>query len=60
MVNIVEMIKGSFEELRKVTWPTKDEVVRATIGTCIFVVIFSGILFGVDVIWRLGLQELMK
>ena len=60
MVNIVEMIKGSFEELRKVTWPTKHEVVRATIATCIFVVIFSGILFGVDVISRLGLQELMK
>ena len=60
MVNIVEMIKGSFEELRKVTWPKKDDVVRATIPTCIFVVIFSGILFGVDVISRLGLQELMK
>ncbi len=60
MANIVEMIKGSVEELRKVTWPTKDEVVRATIATCIFVAIFSGILFGVDVITRLGLQELMQ
>ncbi|MGL5956309.1 MAG: preprotein translocase subunit SecE [Brevinema sp.] len=60
MLNIVKKIKDSAEELRKVTWPNKDEVVRATIAVCIFVVIFSGILFGVDVLSRLGLQELMK
>lgn len=60
MANIIEMVKSSAEELRKVTWPTKNEVIRATIATCIFVTIFSGILFGVDVVTRLGLQELMK
>ncbi len=57
---IVQKIKASAEELRKVTWPNKDEVVRATVAVCIFVAIFSGILFGVDVVSRLGLQELMK
>lgn len=60
MAKIVEMVKGSVEELRKVTWPSKDEVVRATVATCIFVAIFSGILFGVDLFARLGFQELMK
>lgn len=59
-MNIVKKIKASAEELRKVSWPSKDEVVRATVAVCIFVVIFSGILFGVDVFARLGLQELMK
>lgn len=59
-MNIFERVKASAEELRKVSWPSKDEVVRATVAVCIFVAIFSGILFGVDVLARMGLQELMK
>lgn len=60
MSSLVKFLKGSLEELRKVTWPTKDEVVRATVATIIFVALFSGILFGVDVVARLILQGLMN
>ncbi|MGL4394405.1 MAG: preprotein translocase subunit SecE [Brevinema sp.] len=60
MGNLVKFLKGSIDELRKVTWPTKDEVVRATIATVIFVVIFALILFGVDVAARIILQGLMN
>ncbi len=56
----IKYVKDSAEELRKVTWPNKAEVVRATTATCIFVAIFSAILFGVDMVSRLALQELMK
>lgn len=59
-MNVVKKIKASVEELRKVSWPNKDEVVRASVAVCVFVAIFSGILFGVDVLARLGLQELMR
>jgi len=60
MVNFGEFIKGSIDELKKVSWPTKDEVVRATVATIIFVGIFSGILFSVDSIVRILLQRLMS
>ncbi len=59
-MNIIQRIKSSAEELRKVTWPTRDEVVLASIAVGVFVLIFSGILFGVDYVARLGLQELMR
>ncbi|MGL4560781.1 MAG: preprotein translocase subunit SecE [Brevinema sp.] len=60
MSNLVKFLKGSVEELKKVTWPTKDEVVRATVATMIFVALFAGILFGVDVVARIALQGLMN
>lgn len=47
MINqLSNYIKGSMEELRKVTWPTKNEVKNYTIliiGICLAFVIFFGV-----------------
>ncbi|MGL4388421.1 MAG: preprotein translocase subunit SecE [Brevinema sp.] len=60
MGDLIKFLKGSVSELRKVTWPTKDEVVRATVATIIFITLFALILFGVDVVARIVLQGLMN
>ena len=47
---ISEFFKGSIEELKKVTWPSKEEGVRSAIIVIFFVVIFALFLSFIDVI----------
>lgn len=47
MSPLINYFKGAFEELKKVTWPTRDEAVRQTIiviAMSIGVAIFLGAL----------------
>lgn len=44
--NLIEFIKESYNELKKVTWLSKQDVIRATSGVFI-VVIFFAIYIGV-------------
>ncbi len=45
-------------ELKKVTWPTKDELVGSTIIVCILVVVFAVILGGMDAIFTAFIKHL--
>ena len=38
---ISNYIKGSWQELSKVTWPTKNQAVRLTIIVFVFVLLFA-------------------
>jgi len=47
--NVVsDYIKSSFQELTKVTWPTKNQAVRLTIIVFVFCLVFSVALGAVD------------
>jgi preprotein translocase subunit SecE len=57
--SIKAYFKDSFEELRKVTWPTNEQAVRLTIITLVFsmfVALFFGLL---DYVFSLGFTELI-
>jgi len=57
---IVEYLKGSVEEMKKVTWPTKKETKNYTllvIGVSVAVALFLGAL---DYIFNFGLELIIK
>lgn len=60
MINrIKEYVKGSYEEMKKVTWPTKKETRNYTlmvIGISIGMAIFLGAL---DFIFSMGLETIL-
>jgi preprotein translocase subunit SecE len=56
----LQYIRESREELRKVTWPTQEEVTSFTIVVVISVVIFAIFLELVDSGLMLLIQTLMK
>ena len=59
-MSLKEYLKGSVDEMRKATWPSKDEVVRVTICVLIFVFVFAGILFSIDFITQLIFRGIFK
>lgn len=48
MKKIIQFFKESFAELKKVTWPTRDEVMASTRVLIIAVLIFAIVLGFVD------------
>lgn len=60
MNKLITYVKASYEEMKKVTWPTKKETTNYTVLVVIFslaVAIFLGLL---DYIFNLGLTEIIK
>ena len=53
---VTRYVKSSFEELTKVTWPTKNQAVRLTVIVLAFCIFFGTFLTLAD----LGLTELYK
>jgi len=51
---IKKYIKSSFEELSKVTWPTKNQAVRLTIIVLIFVLAVALFLGALDYFFNLS------
>jgi preprotein translocase subunit SecE len=41
-------LKETMAELRKMTWPTKDEIIGSTVVTVVVCLIVSLFIFGVD------------
>ncbi len=60
MTNIFTFLNEVRAELKKVTWPTKDELVGSTIIVCILVVIFSLILGGMDAAFSTLIRHLIR
>ncbi|MBP5705666.1 MAG: preprotein translocase subunit SecE [Spirochaetales bacterium] len=48
MKNIIKFIQESIAELKKVVWPSKDDVVAQTIVVVIGIIITAGLLAVVD------------
>ena len=60
MANIVTFLSEVKTELKRVTWPTRDELVGSTIIVCILVVVFAIILGGMDAAFSAFVRELIR
>ena len=47
-------VKGVKSELKKVVWPTKEQLLKNTTMVIILVVVFSVIILGFDMLLELG------
>ena len=57
---VVNYFKGSFQELKKVTWPTHQQAIKLTIIVLGFCVV-SAVIVGVfDLAFNRGYQELIN
>lgn len=60
VTKIIDYFKTSKEEIKKVTWPSREQLVRDTL----IVLAVSGVLIlflgGLDYLLNIGLQELLK
>ena len=58
MGKIVQFIKESYAELRKVVWPGRDDVISSVKVVLISTVIIAAVLGLVDIILLLGVQAI--
>jgi preprotein translocase subunit SecE len=58
MRKLVQFIKESYAELRKVVWPSREDVVGSVKVVLISTVIFAAVLGLVDVLLLLGVQAI--
>ncbi|MCX7787105.1 MAG: preprotein translocase subunit SecE [Spirochaetes bacterium] len=56
MKKIIQFIEDSVAEMKKVVWPTKDEVIASTKVVLVSTLIFAIILGLVDFLFLLGLD----
>jgi len=47
-------VKGVKSELKKVVWPTKEQLIKSTTMVILLVVVFSVIILGFDMLLELG------
>ncbi|MDR2094328.1 MAG: preprotein translocase subunit SecE [Treponema sp.] len=58
MNKLVQFVKESYGELRKVVWPSREDVVSSVKVVIVSTVIIAAVLGLVDVILLLGVQTL--
>ncbi|MDR0568375.1 MAG: preprotein translocase subunit SecE [Spirochaetaceae bacterium] len=58
MNKIVQFVKDSYAELRKVVWPTREDVVSSVKVVIVSTVIIASVLGLVDVLLLLGVQAI--
>ncbi|MCL2092586.1 MAG: preprotein translocase subunit SecE [Treponema sp.] len=58
MNKIVQFIKESYAELRKVIWPGRDDVISSVKVVIISTIIIAAILGLIDVLLLLGVQAI--
>ncbi|WP_457570319.1 preprotein translocase subunit SecE [Desulfurobacterium sp.] len=56
----ITFLKEVKQELDKVTWPTREEVVEATIGVLVFTGIIAAYFWVIDMIFTRLLQFIIK
>jgi len=58
MRKIIQFIKESYAELRKVIWPSRDSVISSVKVVIVSVVIIAALLGLVDILLLLGVQAI--
>ncbi|MDR1058655.1 MAG: preprotein translocase subunit SecE [Treponema sp.] len=58
MKKLVQFVKESYAELRKVIWPSRDDVISSVKVVLVSTVIIAAILGLVDVLLLLGVQAI--
>ncbi|MDL2237156.1 preprotein translocase subunit SecE [Christensenellaceae bacterium OttesenSCG-928-K19] len=46
--SLIRFFKDVWGEVKKVTWPTKEELFKTTLMVIVFIVIFTVIVYGID------------
>ncbi|BFD25041.1 MAG: preprotein translocase subunit SecE [Candidatus Parcubacteria bacterium] len=59
MNKIINYIKASIEELKKVSWPTKKETYRYTVLVVVVSLAVAAYLGGLDYLFTLGLRDFL-
>lgn len=59
MNKIMTFVSEVRSEIRKITWPTKDELVGTTIIVCIIVLAFAAILGSMDTLFSAVIRKLV-
>ncbi len=59
MNGMISYFRESYEELRKVNWPTRDEVIQGTQTVLIFVIGFTILLWILDLIFGLFVRTVL-
>jgi preprotein translocase subunit SecE len=59
MNGIISYFRESYEELRKVNWPTRDEVIQGTQTVLIFVIGFTILLWVLDLVFGLFVRTVL-
>jgi preprotein translocase subunit SecE len=59
MNGIISYFRESYEELRKVNWPTRDEVIQGTQTVLIFVIGFTILLWLLDLVFGLFVRTVL-
>ena len=59
MNKVMKFINEVRAEIRKITWPTKDELIGTTIVVCFLVVIFAFILGGMDAVSSFVIRKIV-
>jgi preprotein translocase subunit SecE len=59
MNKIINYIKASIEELKKVSWPTKKETYRYTVLVVAVSLAVAAYLGGLDYLFTLGLRDFL-
>ena len=60
MNKIREFIEGVKKEMGKVTWPSQKELVDNTIIVCMFAIIISLFIFGIDQVYSTILEAVYQ
>jgi preprotein translocase subunit SecE len=58
MGKIIQFIKESYAELRKVVWPSRDDVISSVKVVIISTLIISAVLGLMDILLLLGVQAI--
>jgi preprotein translocase subunit SecE len=59
MNKILTFLNEVKAEIRKITWPGRDDLIGTTIIVCLLTVVFAAILGGMDVVFGLLIRRFM-
>jgi preprotein translocase subunit SecE len=59
-VGPVQFLREVRGELRKVAWPTRDDVVKYSIVVLVTVILLTALIFGLDFVFGEGVLKLLK
>jgi preprotein translocase subunit SecE len=60
MQKIRDFFEGVQKEMKKVTWPTSQELIDSTIIVVVFTIIISAFIFGVDKVYSTILEAIYR
>jgi preprotein translocase subunit SecE len=58
-MDFVAYFREAYEELKRVNWPTRDEVIQGTQTVIVFVAMFTAFLWVADLVFRNLMQRVI-